>query len=400
MSAPSVEVPDQSHVGEPLSVAVSGFPPESTAAIRVSTTDGYGRTCEAETRIETDRDGVARVEPFDGSLLWNLSPPEGRDPPFFVAADAAAFRVGIEVECESGTRVSTETTRRYADPNVDVREITDPVVGTVFEPSGAGPFPGVIVLHGSDPDLWKSLPETTSIRHLLASQGYVVLSLRYIGDETPTPAGNFVTSTSYFRSAVDWLRDQPAVSSDPVGAVGVSRGGEGALLIGSRFDDVGSVVAYVPSTYRFPWPVTGEDETAYWGDDTGALPYVPPGSGDRERPSVAQFRNAVIEADEERLRDATIPVTEISGRVLFVSGVRDAVWPSTYLSEVGMNHLVAEGMAERARHVAGGDAGHAILAPYRDYSRAGTLGGTAEGNARAAARAWPHVLRTLAPESQ
>lgn len=391
MASPSITVPDRSRIGKPLPITLSGFSPSTTIELELSVTDGDGRICTRTKRVETDPEGEAHLEE-GGAVLWDLAPPTGSDPQFFVAGDETSFRVEIAAESPSAA-VIAEATREYVDPRIEVQEVADPVVGTIFEPAGKGPFPGVLVLHGSDPDLWETL-ERPSIRELLASHGYTVLSLRYIGEGTSTPQGNFVASLSSLESAIDWLRDRPSVADGPVGAVGVSRGGEGALQAGASLEGIDAVVAYVPSVYRFPWPVTGDDETAYWGDDGEALPYVPTYTDDRERSDPGKFRTAMVRAGSERLEAARIPVEEIGGSVRFISGTEDAVWPSTHLSEVGVTHLVADGDGD-VRHEAYDGAGHGILAPYRAYDRLDTLGGTAEGTARAAARAWPRVLRTL-----
>lgn len=392
MTTPSITVPDRSRIGEPFPVTLAGFSPSTAIELELSVTDGDGRICSRTARLETGSEGEARLEE-GGAVLWDLAPPAGSDPPFFVANDGTSFRV--EVAAESPTEaIVAEATRVYVDPNIDVREVTDPAVGTIFEPEGEGPFPGVLVLHGSDPNLWETL-EGPSIRELLASHGYTVLSLRYIGEGTPTPQGNFVAPLSSLESAIDWLRNRPSVADGPVGAVGVSRGGEGVLQAGAALEGVGSVVAYVPSVYRFPWPIRGDDGTAYWGDDGEALPYVPTYTDSRERSDPDEFRTAMVRAEPDRLREARIRVEELDGPVLLVSGLEDAIWPSTHLSEIAVAHLIADGNGGRVRHEAYDGAGHGILAPYRVYDRLDTLGGTAEGTARAAARAWPHVLRTL-----
>lgn len=50
-----------------------------------------------------------------------------------------------------------------------------------------------------------------------------------------------------FDAALTWLQQQPGVKSDRLAVMGASKGGEAAVLVGSRHPDVSAVVGYVPS---------------------------------------------------------------------------------------------------------------------------------------------------------
>lgn len=221
----------------------------------------------------------------------------------------------------------------------------------------------------------------------------------------------------YFARARDWLLDRPGVRASPVGVVGFSRGGEGALLVGSHLDGFGAVVAYVPSGYAFPaptWMPGIEEEGPAWTVRGEPVPYVPVDqfvesdptgmdeslSNDDQDGEESTSEGAVERACEERLARATIPVERIDGPVLLVSGDRDAVWPSSGLAAVAADRLVAHDHPWPVDHRRYPDAGHATRVPYRhadgqDPDDEHRFGGTHAANARAAADAWPAALSCL-----
>jgi nucleolar protein 56 len=215
---------------------------------------------------------------------------------------------------------------------------------------------------------------------------------------------------SLFERGADWLRSRPGVRDDRVGVVGFSRGGEAALLVGATLDQVGAVVAYVPSGYGFPaptWMDGVEEEGPAWVVDGEPFPYVlvdPVVDSDATGLEAldegeAASNEAVEAASGERLDAATIPVEAIDGPVLLVSGGRDRVWPSDELAQVAADRLDAHDHPCPHEHRTYPDAGHAIRVPYAtpgDPDAEHRFGGAAAAaNARAAADAWVSALSTL-----
>ena len=69
---------------------------------------------------------------------------------------------------------------------------------------------------------------------LLAAHGYTTFTLGYFAlDGLPQELKEI--PLEYFKRAIDWFRSQPDVIPDLLGVVGSSRGGELALLLGSKF---------------------------------------------------------------------------------------------------------------------------------------------------------------------
>lgn len=284
----------------------------------------------------------------------------------------------------------------------------DDLSGTVFKGVGAGPHHGVLVLHGSS----KLGHHERRYAQYLAHHGYTTFCLEYFG-APGTPQTLTHVPMTYFGKAINWLTAQPDVKKGDIGAVGFSRGGEAALLIGAEFDDIGVVVGYVPSAYVFPAPtwMTNEDnDVPAWMKDGNAVPYISlEGIGENvdeayEDPYETEDPDinlqAVAEASSETVSRATIPVENIAGPVLLISGGSDNIWPSTELAEVAVHRLDNHHHPWRYQHLVFPDAGHAIRSPYwleadRDPHEEHRFGGTLGANARASAEAWSKTIEFL-----
>lgn len=111
-------------------------------------------------------------------------------------------------------------------PGVTVQTVSDNgLVGRFYEPSGNGPHPGVLALHGSTPHI------LDGEAGLLASHGYATLALQYFGAEGLSPTLSEIP-LGYFEMAMQWLTAHETVANDGIGLLGGSRGGELALLLG------------------------------------------------------------------------------------------------------------------------------------------------------------------------
>ncbi|WP_415379857.1 acyl-CoA thioester hydrolase/BAAT C-terminal domain-containing protein [Halosimplex sp. TS25] len=285
---------------------------------------------------------------------------------------------------------------------------TETVTGRRYRGLGPGPHQGVLVLHGGG----GAGGYERGYAALLAEHGYTALCVEYFGAPgVPDVLERIPLET--FGAAARWLRGRPDVCDAPVGVVGFSRGGEAALLSGSHFDAFGAVVAYVPSCYAFPAPAWMDgvaEGRAAWTLDGEPVPFLPidehvtDADGidaplGEEPPNAATL--ALDRSTAEQRERAAIPVEDIDGPVLLVSGGRDTVWPATAFSERVVHRLEANDHPYSVEHRSYSDAGHAIRVPYRfdesdDRADEHWLGGTNEANARAAADAWRRTLETLA----
>lgn len=100
----------------------------------------------------------------------------------------------------------------------------------IYQPRGAGPWPGVLLIHGGS---WSSADNRWHMRLLarkLARRGFVVMNATYRG----TPDFHFPAPIDDLREALRWWRAHAAehgLRSDKVAAYGFSAGGHLAAFI-------------------------------------------------------------------------------------------------------------------------------------------------------------------------
>ena len=185
----------------------------------------------------------------------------------------------------------------------DIREESAPLPGVLYVPEGEGPFPAVIVLHGSG----GTVNGTDGVAQRLARGGLVAFAFCYFGClETPLTLENIEIST--VSEAIAYLRDRPDTAGEKVGIVGFSRGAELALIIGVLDESAGPVVSIMTSPWVYGSPDSAGTAPA-WVYQGKPLPFV------------------------------AIPVEEIEGPVLLLHGQEDHLWP------VSFAYVVAERLA-------------------------------------------------------
>ena len=318
-----------------------------------------------------------------------------------------------ELRAESGgVTLATDTVwRRAVESGVHVMHVRDRgLVGNFYRPPGRGPSPGIIVLSGAGGGLLSA----AELPGGLASRGFAVLSLAYFAREG-LPKQLSGIRLEYFKTAIDWVAAQPGVDPNRIAVVGVSRGGEVALLLGSTYPQIKAVVAYVPS--HVVWAGCCDSlaqESPPWTYQGKPISHMPPAPEIRRgmnglRPDTPVRRTPIFLRrleDTTAVAQATIPVERIGGPVLLVSGYDDQVWPSSIMAEQTMDRLRRHAFKHHHRHIAYRGAGHAIGRPYTstmDINRqrhpiTGKLwdyGGTPAGTAGASEDSWSKVLEFL-----
>lgn len=308
------------------------------------------------------------VEPT--AWLWSMRPDD--QDVRFPALGGPTYDVELTASTDAD-RVSRTTTRVRWNDEITARDVErEGVAGTLYEPSGDGPHPAVIDLHGSAGRM-----SDNTARHL-ASEGYATLALAYIGDADALPDNIDRIPLSTMDDAAEWLRDQRSVAADHIGLVGVSRGAELALLLAARRDWVGPVVSFSGSV---PWD-TPLDVPA-WLDDGDPVPHI-----------TAEEAPRLVDIDEKPVDDVVPAVHTANGPILLVSGGSDSVWRSRELSEAIATRLRNRDFPHAFDHRTYDDVGHYIGRPYQPL---GSLGDVERQRATAHAGedAWPVVLEYL-----
>lgn len=306
--------------------------------------------------------------------------------------------------------ITAEMSLNFLAPGVtrtDIRE--NGIVGTLFSRGTQAPL--VVLLAGSGGGLMERRAA------LYAAHGYQALALGYFG-VPGLPDHISGTKLEYFQRALTWAHQTLTPANGFLALSGVSRGGELALLVASRYPAlVSAVVAYVPSPFThgvLNAGKPGEDRHApAWFAGNQPLPVLSAPNQTAnwalfdEAPAPRRQSPAFLSALEDKAAAARamIPLENIAGPVLLISGEDDALWPSATFAEIARTHLAAANHPHAVEHLAYPNAGHTIDIPYLPttvLSRPHPVsqiplayGGTAEGNAAASAASWTEVLRFL-----
>jgi dienelactone hydrolase len=238
-----------------------------------------------------------------------------------------------------------------------------------------------------------------------AERGFATLAVAYFGMEG-LPEKFADIPLEYFDRAISWLGRQSFVEPGGIALLGSSRGAELVLLVASHDLAVDRVVAYAPSHVVWGAAAGGDAPTASsWTRGGRSLPFVP--SAREADLSVSPYRGTpdFLAALQQTgsVEAASIPVEQIRGAVLLLSGEDDLLWPSTFMANASVARLKKHRHRFVFEHHAFAKAGH-VIAPGFDpavteYKHPSgillALGGTPEANREAQDQALKRVLAFL-----
>lgn len=281
-----------------------------------------------------------------------------------------------------------------AQPAAPVTDLGPGLVGVYYPPVTAG-GPVVMLLGGSEGGFMGS----GAMAKELATQGFGALALSYYRGPGQSPTLEEVPLETFTRG-LDWLEQRPEIAHRRLGLVGVSKGGEAALLVAARDRRVCAVVAALPSSVVWggydPARNMGTLKSS-WTAGGQPLPFAPYDFSKFSGGLRAVYEGGLAKAPPE----AAIPVEAIAGPVLLISGRDDKLWPSTPMAEAVMARLDARRFRYPHSHLAYDNAGHAA---FGKPVAAGTpvnpamfvqAGGTFEGTQAARVDGWPKTLAFL-----
>ncbi|WP_435335077.1 hypothetical protein [Haloarchaeobius sp. TZWWS8] len=431
---PTLSVPDETTVGDPLPVRLEDGPAMGPVSVRLTTTDDRGHKLQATARYSTTTDGdldTTKANLVSGAdlggrmpLSW-LRPEDEAAFPYciFEETDAVTVHVSVVVDDEE---LTARTTRTLVDPAVETVRLDGATsaddgsgpVGDLFLPPGDGPHPAAVVCHDPLAD------RPSRFLEMLASAGVAVVSPMYRdgldaagGADTDAPSGAGTDAAggadadgaahqppvplSRVETTVDQLAARDDIST-PLSLVGIGHGSEAAALVAAGADLVQTVAGYAATAYGLPALTGPSAGTAVWSHDGEPIPTLPVSVAEDLSPAVTDdpypvelVQEALADATAAELEDVSLPwVGDTAGTAVLVSGGHDNTWPATAFAE--RIELWRRGDDLETVHVDHPDAGHGVLAPYRDErARQAVLGGSALGDAEAAIDGWPALLDAL-----
>lgn len=367
-------------VSSPVQITVSGLDPGEAATIAVESTDQLGELWSSSASFNADPRGtidLSHAKPNAGSyaeadamgLFWSMKPSEANPLQTALTGPSGDELDRIVVTARSQQVAVRNLVRQLYGPGVLVtfkRTPMDTFYGDYFQPADVSiRKPALLIFGGSEGGL-----SGTLVAEQLASIGYPALSLAYFGE--PGLATDLLNvPLEYFAGALSWLSQQPGVDPGHLVVLGVSRGGEAALLLGADYPDlVHGVVALVPSAYvNCSYPAC---KGSAWTINGRPIPFTPESQ-------------------------ALIPVAKIQGSLFITCGNEDAVWPSCLYTDRIKDELAA-GFPYPQTILEYPDAGHGIgaMVPFTSWLEPlTTQGKTPASNELAREQAWPKLLAFL-----
>jgi dienelactone hydrolase len=209
-----------------------------------------------------DEQGTWRVREFSTGTVHTLHPEDKGEDRFTARPgwDAEAEADGT-VRFEADTLVWSRGSGEIRAERIPLPERTArfpagdiQLYGKLVLPQGPGPYPAVVLVHGSEKDA------ATVVSHegwLLAPHGIAVLMFdkRGTGQSEGKFGMDFTQLAGDVAAAVDWLRQQPEIDPERIGLAGYSQGGWVAPLAASK----SKAVKFVLVGYGMVDPPAEED---------------------------------------------------------------------------------------------------------------------------------------------
>lgn len=402
-----VDAPRPLIAGDPVQLRAVGLEPGAGYELRADLVDEFDRRWSSRAQLHAATDGtldLTRDPALRGSWLgvdplgpfWSATLTEPRTlPPDATPADSAVIHVVLRRG--SATLDSVRLVRWHVRQGVRTEPLRGAgLVGTLFRPVEPGPRPLVVLVGGSGGgSSW-----ARQVGGALASRGYATLALAYFAAEG-LPRSLEAIPLEYFETATRQAIGQGAglIDERRIAVMGLSRGAEAALVLGSRLALVSAVVAFAPS--HVVWQGSRPPEypvVPSWTERGVPIPFVP---NVEPRPYRASDNEATrhlryLLHNAGASVEAEIPVERIRGPIMLVAGGADPIWPASAMSERIVARLAAHRFPHEVRHLDYDGAGHTLARPgLLPTSIVGMSGGEPRMNAHAQHHAWQQLLQFL-----
>jgi len=417
-------VPTSALADVPVRIEVSELAPEAMTHLQASMALPWAPTVAYRSEATFRADPAGRVDlgaqrPESGSYDWidpmglitSMTRAHGNlgDIASGVSAEHSLL-IDIEAQVDGDTeRISIE--RRFVSANVRTERISHPFVGQLFYTNDAT-NPTVIVPTGSGGDLGACLP----IAALLASHGLNALALNYF-HEPGLPGSLARIPLEYFERVFAWLADHPVVNGREVQILGISKGGELALLLASRYPVVKRVVGLAPNAWCFQG-LNFRNQSS-WTHEGKDLPYVRLLNRWVIRDMLDgflhdhpfQFTQTYVRGVHQahNLEEARIKLEDSRADLLLMAGDKDGMWNASAGCAEIVDVLRRRGYPHAVQYQEYAGAGHSWYPPFvlpcsETTAHMGprlTLdtGGSLQANAHAQADSWERALAFLAGAS-
>ncbi|XP_055049295.2 acyl-CoA thioesterase 19 [Misgurnus anguillicaudatus] len=367
--------PSSCLVDSKIEIDVKHLPANSKVTLHGRLNSDDGVEWEAFGHYVSDSSGTVKVSrdkseggTFEGiepmGLLWSMRPvPESKPGCRFQKSNVQTpVKVFISVYEGHIAKVykyltpltSAPVERWYLASGVQRVEVTERgIKGTLFIPSGSGPFPAVLDLSGGQ----GGRAEHHSA--LLASHGYVSLALEYIGFLNASGKLEHVDN-AYFETAFAWLKKHPKVCPDKVAMMGMSFGVSVTLAM-TAYSEIIQPRCVVCINGNHIMPLSGSlaDVYAALQQNVDKIRY------DEKMRLI--WRDLLLPIPEDPTKK--IQISKINCPVLLIVGEDDQNWPSSESAADIKKMMEKAGNSHLLTLLSYPGAGHLIEPPYSPHVR-------------------------------
>jgi len=226
---------------ERAAVTLAPEVPVDLAALSIHS--GVYRTAGGRDLLAGTRGGDANPIPFllDGDEVVRLHPTADAS---FVSERAELVRFDgdeLVLERAGGPTAVAHRFEPYRSQHVTFPAEDAAIAGTLFVPQGQGPFPAIVLLHGSNPG---ERGFYQLYAHHFALQGIAALAYdrRGSGASTGSADSTLEQRARDAAAAIEFLRGRPGIDSERVGLWAFSNGTWSAPMIAARMTPVAFMV--------------------------------------------------------------------------------------------------------------------------------------------------------------
>jgi dienelactone hydrolase len=342
-------------------------------------------------------------------IFWSMTKPTYRNEELpFEIKNLKLNTIYFQLEVDGRIFSKDELQLMLETPDIYCEEIRNKdMVANYYYPKNKQNVPLIIMLGGSN----GGMREVDDRAKIISSHGHAVLALGYFGMEN-LPENLERIPLEYFFNSINWAKEKKFIDTNKIVIVGVSKGGEAALLVASMRRDIKGAIAFVPSNVRWQGIPNGPSfiSKSSWTLNGKDLPYLKCSFSfsffwkyicKSKQIEMREIFKPIITEDKSKIDPALIEVEKINGPILLVAVKDDKIWPSYDMCQMMKNRLDSLKFEHQIECLYYDNAGHLIflapdLMPTIDYKyQQVAVGGKDSENSAAQIDSWNKMIGFL-----
>ena len=365
---------------------------------------------KGQIQLNKDKPILATYSGVDSlGIFWSMTKPTytNEELPFEIK-NLKLNTIYFQLEVDGKIISKDELQLILGTPDINCEEIRNKdMVANFYYPKNKQNLPLIIMLGGSN----GGIREVDDRAKIISSHGYAALALGYFGMEH-LPKNLERIPVEYFFNSINWAKEKQFIDTNKIVIMGVSKGGEAALLVASMRRDIKGAIAFVPSNVRWQGIPNGPSfiSKSSWTLNGKDLPYLKCSFSfsffwkyicKSKQIEMREIFKPIITEDKSKIDPALIEVEKINGPILLVAVKDDKIWPSYDMCQMMKNRLDSLKFEHQIEFLYYDNAGHLIflepdLMPTIDYKyQQLAVGGKDSENSAAQIDSWNKMIGFL-----